>query len=67
VSDYKLDNRVTGVRYLAEAKNFFCSLCVQISSEAHPASYPMGTIGPFPEAKLSQGMILTANAEVKNE
>jgi hypothetical protein len=32
-------------------KDFSFSLCVQTSSEAHPASCPVGTGGPFPEAK----------------
>jgi hypothetical protein len=30
---------------------FSSSLCVQIGSEAHPASCPIGTGGPFPGAK----------------
>jgi hypothetical protein len=38
----------TGVRSPAEAKDFSSSLCVQISSEEHTASYPMGTGGLFP-------------------
>jgi hypothetical protein len=38
-------NWTTGVRTLAEAKDFSSSLCVQTSSEAYPASYPMGTMG----------------------
>jgi hypothetical protein len=33
---------------LEEAKDFFSSLYVQTSSEAHPASYPMDTRDPFP-------------------
>jgi hypothetical protein len=33
----------TVVRSLPKTKNFSCSLCVQTSCEAHPASYPMGT------------------------
>jgi hypothetical protein len=33
----------TAVRYLAEATDFASSLCVQTSTETHPASYPMGT------------------------
>jgi hypothetical protein len=33
----------TGVPSPAEAEDFSSSLCVQTSSEAHPASYPMGT------------------------
>jgi hypothetical protein len=43
VYDYILDDRATGVRNPAEANYFSSSLCVQTSSEAHPASYPMGT------------------------
>jgi hypothetical protein len=37
---------VTGVR--SPAEDFSSSVCVQTSSEAHPASYPVGTRGPFP-------------------
>jgi hypothetical protein len=33
---------MTGVQSLAEAKDFSSSLCVQTSSEAHPAYYPVG-------------------------
>jgi hypothetical protein len=36
---------MTGVRSTAEANDFSSSLCAQTSSEAHPASYPMGTGG----------------------
>jgi hypothetical protein len=32
----------TGVRFPAEAKDFCFNLCVQTSSEAHPACYTMG-------------------------
>jgi hypothetical protein len=35
----------TGVRSPAEEKDFSSNLCVQISSEAHLASYSMGTGG----------------------
>jgi hypothetical protein len=48
VSDYGLDDRAIGVRSPEGAKNFSHSLCVQTSSEAHPASCTMGTGGPFP-------------------
>jgi hypothetical protein len=34
-----------------EAKDFSSSLFVLISSGVHPASYPKGTGGPFPEIK----------------
>jgi hypothetical protein len=43
--------RTIGVRFPAKANDFSSSLCVQTSSEAHPASYPMGTGGPFPGVK----------------
>jgi hypothetical protein len=51
VSDYGLDDRVIGVRYPAEAKDFSSNLCVQPGSGAHPAFSPMGTGGPFPGGK----------------
>jgi hypothetical protein len=35
------------------------SLCVQNSSEAHPASYAMGSEGPFPGIKVGRGVTLT--------
>jgi hypothetical protein len=44
VSGYGLDDRAI--------EDFSSSLCVQISSGAHPASCPMGTAGPFPGAKV---------------
>jgi hypothetical protein len=37
VSDYVLDVRVIGVRSPVQAEDFSSSLCVQTSSEAHPA------------------------------
>jgi hypothetical protein len=52
VAIYKLDNRH---RIPARGKDFSSSLCVQTSSEAHPASYPMGTRGPFPRGKERLG------------
>jgi hypothetical protein len=51
MSDYGLDDRTIGVRSPAEAKDISSSLCVQTSSEAHPASCTMGTGGPFPGGK----------------
>jgi hypothetical protein len=42
---------ITGVWSRAEATDFSSSICVQTSSETHPASYPMGPGGPFPEGK----------------
>jgi hypothetical protein len=38
----------TGVRSSTEERDFSSSPCVQEGSGAHPASYPMGTGGPFP-------------------
>jgi hypothetical protein len=58
---YRLRDWVTRVRFLAEAKDFSCSICVQTSSVAHPASYPMGNGGPFPGGKARPGMTLTTH------
>jgi hypothetical protein len=55
VSDYRLDDRATRVPSSAEAKDLSCSLCVQASSEAHRASYPMGIGGPFLEGRARLG------------
>jgi hypothetical protein len=56
---------------LAEAKVFSSSHCVQNSSEAHPASYPVGTRGPSLGAKAHPGhdsdYSLACSAKVKNE
>jgi hypothetical protein len=38
----------TRVQSPAEAKDFSSSLCVETSTEAHPASCTLGTGGPFP-------------------
>jgi hypothetical protein len=35
--------------------------CVQTTSEAHPASYPMGTEGPFPGVKRGRSVTLTTH------
>jgi hypothetical protein len=51
VSDYGLDDRAIEVRSLMGAEDFSSSPCVQTGSGAHPASYPMGTGGPFPRGK----------------
>jgi hypothetical protein len=51
-----------------EEKDFSSILCVQTSSEAHPA-HPMGARGPTTGVKRSQGMTLTtppSSANVKN-
>jgi hypothetical protein len=70
VTDYGLDDRVTGVRSTAGVNNFSSNLCVQTGSEAHPVSCTMGAGGPFPGAKRGRGVTLTthpSSAEVKNE
>jgi hypothetical protein len=71
VSDYGLDDRAIEVRSPAEAKDFSSSLCAQTNSEAHPASCPIGTGGPFPGGKAWQGRDADhsppSSAEVKNE
>jgi hypothetical protein len=48
---YWLDDRGSSVRFPAEAGNFSLHHSVQTGSEAHPASYPMGTTGSFPGDK----------------
>jgi hypothetical protein len=66
-----LSDCTTRVWFLAEAKDFSCSLCIQASSLAYPASYPMGTGDPMLGVKSSWGIILTTNPsssmDVKNE
>jgi hypothetical protein len=44
--EYGLKGRGVEVRFPAEARDFFYS-SVQTGSEAHPASYPVGTGGSF--------------------
>jgi hypothetical protein len=45
-----------------QGQNDFSSiLCVQTSSGAHPASYPMGTGGPLPGVKRGRGVMLTTH------
>jgi len=71
VSDYGLDYRAIGIQFPAEAKDFSSSLSVQTSSEAHPASYLMGTESPFPGCKARPGRDADqsppSSAEVKNK
>jgi hypothetical protein len=55
VSDYGLDDRAIEVRSPAGAKDFSSSLCIQTGSGAHPASWTMGTGGPFPGGKARSG------------
>jgi hypothetical protein len=59
------------VRSPAEADDFSSSPSVNTSSEAHPASYPMGTGGPFPGCKSRPRRDAVhsppSSAEVKNE
>jgi hypothetical protein len=55
VSDYGLADRAIEVRSPTGAEDFSSSPCVQNGSEAHPASYPMGTGGPFPGGKARPG------------
>jgi hypothetical protein len=61
VSDYRLEDWATGVRSLAEAKDFSYSLCVQTSSDVHPASCPMDTGVLSPWVICDQGVTLTAH------
>jgi hypothetical protein len=60
-----------GVRSLTGAEDFSSSPCIQTGSGAHPASYPMGTGGPFPGGKARPGRDANhsppCSAEVKFE
>jgi hypothetical protein len=71
VSDYRLIDLEIGVLSPVEAEDFSSSLCVQTGSEAQPASYPVGTGGPFTGGKAQLGHdadhSLPSSAEVKNE
>jgi hypothetical protein len=71
VSNYGLDDRAIGGRSSARAKDFSSNLCVQTGSGAHPASYTMGTGGPFPGGKARPGRDADhsppSSAEVVNE
>jgi hypothetical protein len=71
VSGYGLDDRAIEVQSPAGTRDFSSSLCVQTGSEAHPASCPMGSGGPFPGAKARPGRDVdhspTSSAEVEDE
>jgi hypothetical protein len=45
---YGLDDRGSMAQFPAGAGNFSLHHSVQNGSDAHPASYPMGTRGSFP-------------------
>jgi hypothetical protein len=51
VSGYGPDDRAIEVQSWQRKKDFSSSVCVQTRSGTHPASYTMGTRGPFPGAK----------------
>jgi hypothetical protein len=70
VSDYGLDDRAIEIRSPTGTVDFSCSPCVHTDSGAHPASYPMGTGGPFPGGKARPGDAdhsPPSSAEVKYE
>jgi hypothetical protein len=52
VLGYGLDDG-SRVRFLAGVGNFPLHHCVQNGSGAHPASYPVGTRGCFPDGKAA--------------
>jgi hypothetical protein len=71
VSKYGLDDRAIEVRSPTGVEDFSSSPCVQIGSEAHPASYLMGTGSSFPGGKERPGRDADhsppSSTEVKNE
>jgi hypothetical protein len=50
---YGLDDWSSRVRFPSGAGNFSLHHRVQNGSGTHPASYPMGTRGPFPGGKAA--------------
>jgi hypothetical protein len=52
VSDWTI-----GIRSPAHAEDFSSSLCIQASSEVHPAFYPVGTGDPFLGVKRGRDVI----------
>jgi hypothetical protein len=62
VSDYGLDDRVSIPR---RDKGFSSRLCVQTSSEAHPASNPVGTGGPYPGVNCCWGLTLATRPHLE--
>jgi hypothetical protein len=51
VSGYGWTTELSRFNTRQRRKDFFCSLCVQNGSRAHPASCTMGTEGPLPGGK----------------
>jgi hypothetical protein len=51
----------TGVRSLAEIKDFSSGLCAQTGSKARPSSYPMCTGGPFQGVERGRSVTLTTH------
>jgi hypothetical protein len=71
VYEYGLDDWQSGFDPCQREEDFSSSLCVQTSSGTHPASCPMGTVGPFPGGKVRPGRDADhsppSSAEVVNE
>jgi CRISPR/Cas system CSM-associated protein Csm4 (group 5 of RAMP superfamily) len=49
----RLEDQIIGVRFPVGAGNFSLHQSVQTGSEAHPASYPMGTRDSFPGGRAA--------------
>jgi hypothetical protein len=68
VYDYGLDDRGS---IPVGGRGFSSTPCAQTGSGAHPASYPVGTGGPFPGGKARPGRDADhsppSSAEVKDE
>jgi hypothetical protein len=61
---YGLDDRGSRVRFPAGAGNFSLHR-VQNGSEAHPASYPMGSMGSFQGVKLTTHLYLVPSHRMR--
>jgi hypothetical protein len=62
VSDYRLNDQ--GLISSRGKKDLSSSLCVQTNSEAHLASYAMGTWVTFPGVKHDRGITLTTHPHI---
>jgi hypothetical protein len=71
VSDYRLEDRATGIQSPAETKNFSSCLCVRTGSGVHPAPCPTGAGGSFSRgwsaAEAWRWPLTTSSADVNNE
>jgi hypothetical protein len=71
VSSRGLDDQLSSFDPWQRRKDFSFNLCFQTGCEAHPATCTVGTVGPFPGAKVRLGRdgdhSPQSTADVENE